>query len=415
MRGPMNMIDVRGPVLFLACFTAGSGCDASTSRLQDREMNAVGAARPVSIEDVEEASIGEPAFTIDGYQVPLVRVGSMVPSASGDLAVLQASISTILIVDTTGAISEQFGREGEGPGEFTQINRAGWIADTLWVSDSRLRRISFYTVGQDVLRDVPFYDAIAAGHDPGSVHRYPRTFLFPWAVYGDGSKLMYAIETDAEAHGDSIAALLSVDGADTIASVVMRIPGSPDSMDISYSNAATGVKGSVPVPYSPKPMIAISPDGAWIASAVLRDHATFDLVLLDRFGARAWSRTFRHSPRMISVSAVDSAIKTAVGGLGVQLAGERDYVARQLGERIPSQYPAASHLFLGTDGSVWVGLWPSVRREWLRVGSDGDPMYVVGLQPDIQLMAASATFVWGIRRDSLDVESIVGFRLEARE
>jgi len=48
------------------------------------------------------------------------------------------------VFDMSGKFVRNIGRDGAGPGEFRQIERFGWVGDTLWVSDPVLRRYTLF-------------------------------------------------------------------------------------------------------------------------------------------------------------------------------------------------------------------------------------------------------------------------------
>jgi hypothetical protein len=62
----------------------------------------------------------------------------------------------IRVFDSRGRLVQNIGRGGAGPGEFRRIRDFGWVADTLWVVDNVLARVTFFAPKGRLLRVVPF-------------------------------------------------------------------------------------------------------------------------------------------------------------------------------------------------------------------------------------------------------------------
>ena len=62
----------------------------------------------------------------------------------------------IRVFDSRGRFVRNIGRGGAGPGEFRRIRDFGWVADTLWVVDNVLSRVTFFAPKGRLLRVVPF-------------------------------------------------------------------------------------------------------------------------------------------------------------------------------------------------------------------------------------------------------------------
>jgi len=84
------------------------------------------------------ATIGD-----DDSGVILSSISAAVFDSRKRLVVADYTEGIGLIFDSTGRELGRFGRKGAGPGEFRALDQLGWIADTLWVFDGTLRRISF--------------------------------------------------------------------------------------------------------------------------------------------------------------------------------------------------------------------------------------------------------------------------------
>jgi len=135
---------------------------------------------------------------IDGYEADLVPITWMGVSSEGTIAVVQWQDELVRFFDASGEDLGAVGGQGEGPGEFMRPVRAGWIQDTLWVSDTQLGRVVAISPDLEVLRTVRNPEIVRPS--PSDSVRYGSyTFASPYAVYGDGSSLVWAIQpTDPE-------------------------------------------------------------------------------------------------------------------------------------------------------------------------------------------------------------------------
>lgn len=134
---------------------------------------------------------------IDGYAEDLVPIGWVGASPNGVIAMLQWQDFGVRFYAPSGEFLGSVGREGAGPGEFRRVVRAGWIADTLWVSDTQLRRTTLISPDLEVVRTVP---------DHGLAQPMPGDTMFPtyrtpnpFAMYADGGSLTWALQrTDGQ-------------------------------------------------------------------------------------------------------------------------------------------------------------------------------------------------------------------------
>ena len=84
----------------------------------------------------------EEDLRIDGHTADLVPVFWLGVGPDGTIAAIQRLLSGVRFFDSVGNDLGLVGREGEGPEEFRVPSQAGWMGDTLWVSDFMLKRIA---------------------------------------------------------------------------------------------------------------------------------------------------------------------------------------------------------------------------------------------------------------------------------
>ncbi len=100
---------------------------------------------------VEDLRIGDAEDPDRGFS----RIGGVDVDRDGQLFVFEMMDQQIRVYDPTGALVRAFGREGDGPGEFRRVDRFGVAGDTLWVSDSGLRRLTLFDRTGNVLSTAP--------------------------------------------------------------------------------------------------------------------------------------------------------------------------------------------------------------------------------------------------------------------
>lgn len=146
MSGWQKELPRKGRDRLLACsallLAAGCGSDAATRLPALTELPTL----PV----VEELRIG----SLDDPEVGFTRIGSVWESAAGELYVVERSEPELRVYDAEGALMRTYGREGEGPGEFQTMSDFGVLGDTVWISDSRHRRLTMFGKEGDVLGTV---------------------------------------------------------------------------------------------------------------------------------------------------------------------------------------------------------------------------------------------------------------------
>ncbi|MEX0893115.1 MAG: 6-bladed beta-propeller [Gemmatimonadota bacterium] len=96
---------------------------------------------------------------------------------SDRLAIADRQLRRILIFSTTGAFQRAIGGEGQGPGEFRNVNRLAVLDDTLYVPD--MGRIQRFTTAGDYVDGRPLFGGIGT-QSALDIHR-PGRFTSPHA------------------------------------------------------------------------------------------------------------------------------------------------------------------------------------------------------------------------------------------
>ena len=119
-------------LLAVVCFACGGTSERSEWRLMASEG---------TMEGVPQLH-AEPEMRIDGYAADLGPISWLGVGPTGTIAILQTQDHVVRFFDSAGSPVGSVGGDGEGPGEFRTLQRGGWKADTLWVSDFALHRVT---------------------------------------------------------------------------------------------------------------------------------------------------------------------------------------------------------------------------------------------------------------------------------
>lgn len=98
----------------------------------------------------------------EGLGRPLYRPTSVALGAGGEIFVVDAGNHRIVVFDQNGTALREFGREGQGPGEFLDPVVLAVTNDTVVVQDVLNRRFSFFDTAGNLLRELGLEDRIWA-------------------------------------------------------------------------------------------------------------------------------------------------------------------------------------------------------------------------------------------------------------
>jgi hypothetical protein len=111
--------------------------------------------------------------------------------SDGVIALVDRGGAEVRIFGSEGEHIQTIGREGEGPGEFGSLPEILWVApDTLLTWDARLRRLTWFDRGGNVVRERSMAGAISAANMRGVVG-----ISGAWQVLPDGAFLVSGHQT----------------------------------------------------------------------------------------------------------------------------------------------------------------------------------------------------------------------------
>lgn len=310
--------------------------------------------------------------------------------------------------DRAGAWLSTIGAEGDGPGEFRRLDGMGWRSDTLWVSDGRLARLSFFDRDGVLLRSVRLSVA------DGSVSWRPS------GVLGARITGSFGLSPDLAAATDSIPiAVFDEDGtvADTLA---WRITGRGV---VSFRTASR--QSSLQYPFDRRGLMAFDPRRRWLYLATWRVGATgadrLELVRITAAGDTAARMTLPLGRIPVSARDVRSYARAQYeerpermrSGLSVE-----DMVQAFLRHH---ENPSETHvdaMIASEEGTLWL-------RKTDRT-ADGAPQRWAGYEPDAgflgfvqfppghQLLAAADGLLWTRGEGAFGLPTITGWEIARR-
>ena len=387
------MRSVPGLGLALACLVSV----LSASRLPAHQAGTVSDSAGVHIVSIPARSLGfvplvraTERFRTIG-DVTLYHVTDAVFLPDGRLAVANAGSQHVVFLDAAGAVDWRYGREGEGPGEFSSIRALGVTADgALWAYDDRLGRLT----------EIP-----ASGGEPRTRPLRPDdriTSLEPLLVDWDGPVLAIRGEHRVFRSGgesrDTVPLFL-VDAQGETRDTIGWWPG--------REKAFVGLNGG-----SGQLQIGFGRDvftGARANTAVIGSSDVLDLSVFDGDGELVMKIVGGGSPVRVTKEAAEAWRRERVEGLS----DHPEFAAAYEDVRISDTYPAFDGLGVDADDRVWVGLHSAGAETgtWWIVGRDG-PEGAVAVPAIGSVVAVSSDRLAVHARTELGEEYIVVYDIE---
>lgn len=342
------------------------------------------------------------------------QVSAVLPWAGGGILVFDDQASALRHFDSTGAFVRNLGGKGGGPGEFEQVNGLARLPDgglALW--DGTGARINRYGPDGSFI----------------STWRLPFSGFFTnqslWT--DDASRIYTWVPIERNPDGSSRSGLLAMDTAGTVLDTLEYVQWRAPAGNLTARSPDGRMMTATSVPFQPGNFTRLTRDGGLVSGP----GDPYVLYLLPPSGKPV--RVEReHAPVPVSETERDER--------RAQITENMTRVNPSwswTGPDIPSTKPAYRGLQVGEDGRIWVSLSttaepiPVAERPEPRPGApprvqlttreptvydvfsrDGRLLGRVALPPRVRAMAFGERHVWGVRRDSLDVEYAVRYRIE---
>lgn len=346
----------------------------------------------------------------------LTAIGALLIDRSGNAVVTQPEDNVIRLFKSDGT-STSFGRAGSGPGEFRRLWYAGWLGDTLWVTDGALGRITLIGPTKQLIRSLPFPSRlntkeVAGPERSGLVGTVPQAMLAKGAMLVKGY-FATAAPRPAWAQGPFPRSnpVFLVDASGKVSRIVAW--SREEECLKNYSIGARG-SGYMTTPFCTAPQLRVSPDGSLLVLvAADTASATFKITLLTTSGDTIYARDFPYDPVPVTPQLADSARAS-------ELARARNGPPEKLALIRSMTYPGARSPFrdivVGSDGTVWVErrTKESDAHSWMAIDKKGKPLGTLSLPGNVTLRAASGEYLWASTASEVDELGLVRYRLSPR-
>jgi hypothetical protein len=172
------------------------------------------------------------------------------------------------------------------------------------------------------------------------------------------------------------------------------------------------------IPFAAGPIVAISSDGERFANVVTdvtsREGGSYTVTVLRANGDTLFVKAFAFAGVPIPQSARDSAADAEISATGAtEGPANVDQKFRNLArENMPPVYPPIEMVRLGIDETVWITLRDSAGvRPTVVLDATGEIIGRVELPTNTRIQQAMSTRIWVLEVDSLDLASVVRFRV----
>ncbi len=330
------------------------------------------------------------------------------PSEDGSrIHVLDSEASEVTIWTPQGNLLTRLGRAGGGPGEFQRPSRLTLLPDGFYVRDDR--RITTFTP-----------DGELAG-----THDHPRNVQFQgfpvqiWDAFSDGSFAALAApavldqSTTSDPTEDLPVLRIVDEGGSWRPEVLARL---------SFRNWQASVQVEAGARPSPLPQPWVTPDHFEVdhlsASVVVKRGfetlpGLIELIEITTAGDTVWTRRVQ----LPATPVTEEQIQAEVDEWAALLAEDPSPTLKsriRAAWHIPEYWPAVRQISVMSNGEIWFeplgsdtrGVWYAVRK-----GSEDGPVRRITVPESFEPRDVTATHVWGVRRDELDVGYVTGLRL----
>jgi len=385
----------RSPRILLAvyaCVAALAGCAPDSA-------DAAALPQWDAVEELRIGGAGDPAQALS-------QVDQAVVDEDGDIYVLQSLEGRVKVFDDEGNFVRVIGERGTGPGQFDRAFGMGFVADTLYVIDFGLRRVSYFSEDGELLRTHQV-------SPPPAVD--PFRPAMPFAVFPDGSM----------APGHSWPANAPMEALRRVPQ--LRVDENSQNADtvgwLSYERTARRV-----VDDQQRPLMVGSPltDDAFVIFAMDGSRlvevdralpqgsgqATFGVTVSDGWGDTIWSRRYDYEPIEVEDDVIDRAVSLGVQRLQGAFENEADASAFVRSTMfLPNEYPPVASALFADDGTLWlqreaIGGQP---QRWLILDQDGDTVAETTFPEDFRVTAIRDRTVWGVDFTDPNVPYVVRY------
>lgn len=343
--------------------------------------------------------------------VPLAHVFQVAVGPGGVIAEADGPPERVLLVRPDGS-AVRIGSRGQGPGEYLDVSGLGFAGDTLWLTDARQSRALLFDSAGGLLRSasVPRAPGGSNGTPPGPIRRLPDG---SWLESQPGLCIT-CVALDITA----VRPYVRVAGGAARDTIFLQPLPRSDFFDVRVRSG--GIEGIGPIASRPLLVADRGAPGFWIVDRGIPpdgDSAPVQLRRVDLAGDTVLSVSLPYRPIPVTTGWKDrwyagqgTSLKGAFGATRAQVE-----TAFRAAVTFPAFFPPITDARSGTDGRLWLRerRLDDSASDWLAVDSAGRAEGRLHAPPGFRLLAADSSHVWGVVKDSLDVETIVRARIRA--
>ena len=335
-----------------------------------------------------------------GDETAFAFVGPVRFLPGGGVVIADVASSRLLIYDADGRYARSLGRRGDGPGELRRLESITVDENgTIATFDPSLRRLSFWDPDRGYLRSINIADG-------GSLESFP-TNASPWR------DSLAVVSRTATTPQESLPVTSGIRRWPTRAHLALRdsagriLSTSPD-FDGEY--AGLDERGSLRLPFSHRPFVALAKDRVYFGSG-----DSFRIAYLDEdFSTAGEIRWPARSERLTSEE-VERVRAEAIALISRRPLPPNPFAKNFAPDMLPEYRPSIGRVFVDNDGMLWVERFEAIRmgtgaqvpgNQWSVLRHTGEPVAILNLPPKTRLEDIRGDEAVFVRRDSLDVQTV---------
>lgn len=351
------------------------------------------------VEDMRIGSMDEP----DALTTP----GTVAVGPDGNLYVSQPSDQQIRVYGPGGDLLRMIGGQGGGPGEFERMATFGFLGDTLYASDVRLRRLTLMTLSGAVIATVNMAASLDPPFSPGVLQ----------TLFTDGTGTMSpSFPSDLISSGSITRfPLYRVTRDGTVLDTVAWQSTENMQFSVAYGNGQ--MFGSQP--FRDNPLIAADGPRARVAviqrrAAVEATDATYGVTFVSPAGDTLSAHAYRYLPVPIPDSLIESTIEGRIQVLERVIPARREAeAAARKALYLPRFFVPVTSASFDSDGRLWLSREdrPGQARILDIIDRSGRLVDRIALPAGAQFRWAGQDVLWALEQDELDVPYLVRYRI----
>ena len=329
-------------------------------------------------------------------EVGLTRVGDVIVVGER-LFVAQPREQRLRIFSLAGDFLGFLGRQGEGPGEFSNMSAIGVRDGLVWVSDRFMGRVQYFDSGGRYASSMRI-----RGHPS-----LPMGMVSVRAVLADGSMLVTTLVGMAEAADfpNRPTHVIRLDARGSLRDTVSLIVGRRGALELDRTSF-------VVLPESYRSLFAPSADGTGFVvvhreAATGAEPHTFRVIRFDARADTAWVRDMPYNPIRITSEWRSRHLEKERRRLSAAALRVLERAYRRL-----EFFPPVRVVRAGADGTTWLYVRTGVdSSEWEVLDPFGQSLARVEPPPGARMRWADTDALWFVEADELDIPYLVQYAI----